>query len=88
MNTKTEKSFAQQIADASIAIARANHYLVGFDLVGMAEGISFDDYSDAHRVLVDMELASQAPLKAQLFDRAFSALNDACYKTHKVHLGQ
>lgn len=56
--TAEPKSFPQQIADASLAIARANHYLVGFETATWAQQMSFDDCHEAMQLLITRENAA------------------------------
>lgn len=66
------------------AIARANHYMVGFDR-GWVATISFDDFSDVHRALVDMENATPAyGPRAAYLNRCFGVLATECKRQHNT----
>ncbi len=81
-------TIAERLALAAMKIAQVNHYMVGFNAVEI-DGISFDDYSDAHQILVDRELRLlDKGSKSRIIDLAFRVLSDACYRQHHVNLGR
>lgn len=80
---KASRTFAQQIADASLAIARANHYLVGFDPF-MAEGMSYDDCHDAYQILVGYEKDRTNKIGPAHVDRAIRVLASYVATVHHV----
>ena len=83
---KVPTTLPQRLADAALKIARANHYLVGFDPETTA-GISFDDWSDAYQELITRENASTYPLVPRTrLNLAFAVLSTACYRQHRTHL--
>lgn len=82
----TPKTTAERLADASIKIARANHYFVGFD-PATTDGISYDDYTDAYQILITRENADKQTVKRQQFyDLAMGVLGSACYRQHHTRL--
>jgi hypothetical protein len=76
---------ASSLARAALKIANANHYMVGFNVDSTAE-ISFEDFSDAHRLLVDMELRNAK--RQHRYDIAFTVLGELCFKQHRTHLSR
>lgn len=70
---------AHQIARAALAIARANHYLVGFE-PSTTDGLSADDLADAKQILINRENAAAEPRTASarrerhVIDLAFEVL--------------
>lgn len=89
----TISTTARHLSDAALAIAKANHYMVGFDPDTTA-GLSFDECSDAHTLLVDRENMMSAALQGMelarmhlLYNRAFAVLDVLCFRLHRTHLG-
>ena len=71
---------AEDIAHAVLYIASVDHYMVGL----AAEGLSFDDLSDAKQILIDMENADS---KGQhRYDLAFTVLEAYCQSEHRCSL--
>lgn len=94
---KTPKPLSQQLAEAALKIAAANHYLIGFDLMGAARDVSFDDWSDAYQRLITIENGLERPERdysssqrryRKTVELAFYVLNMACYAQHRVHLNR
>jgi len=79
-------STAQNLAAAALKIAAVNHYMVGFHAATTAD-VSFDDFSDAHTILVETENKSKDSGSPR-FDRAFMVLDFECYARHRTHLGR
>lgn len=79
---------ALHLAQAALAIATANHYLVGYS--ADAVNSSLDDWQDARQILIEAEIA-QGPKprtrsKLTTFDRAFRVLTLECMRQHRVDL--
>jgi hypothetical protein len=74
---------AQHLAAAALKIAAANHYMVGFD-EGSTADISFDDFTDAHTILVETE--NQDTKHQHAYERAFMVLDLLCFARHRTHL--
>jgi hypothetical protein len=93
-NARTVTSTAAtHIAHAAMRIARANHYMVGFEPTTTAN-VSWDDWHDAHQLLIEFELEALRRADARgarnvdiatiqrLHGRAFAVLADACRRQH------
>ena len=70
---------AKHLAKACQKIAQANHYMVGLDAAWTA-GISYDDFSDARRILVDAEVSRPSRAAALALD----VLAMACKAQHRT----
>jgi len=85
--------YALQLAQAALAIAKANHYLVGYS--SCIRDTSFDDWSDARQILIDAELhaCKRGPRDCrdtraakELFGRALRVVTLECMRQHRVDL--
>ena len=79
---------AVSLANAAMAIAKCNHYMVGFDSEA-TEGVSLDDIRDAKRILVDHELqhgeSGRGAATKSTYDIAFSVLATLGFKRYGVY---
>ena len=76
-------SIANDLAEATIKIAMADHYLVGYSQD--VQAITWENFHDAHAVLIEREHeAGNASMG--LFDLAFAILDAECFRIHRTHL--
>lgn len=78
------KTIAQNLTDATMKIARVNHYMVGYEEYAL-KGIELEDFEKAYGILVEREHALKD--STAVFTRAFHMLQRACDNTHNVTLG-